>query len=77
MAENKLGFSHHQLMDEKRKRKFQKVLVYPYRNDFREIISNKMIPNCPILPIYVENEMTIYGQNLGVLKGKTVRKTPI
>jgi len=41
------------------------------------VVSNNFgINNCPINPIDISNADTIYGRDLGGIRGKTVRKKP-
>ena len=52
------------------------ALGYPSHRDLKKMIQSKSIANCPVTVADVDRFYRIYGGAEGVIKGKTVRKTP-
>jgi hypothetical protein len=57
-------------------RKIQKIIGRPSTQQFIQIISKHLIPNCPILPQDIMAAEDIFGPDKGTLKRKIVRQTP-
>jgi hypothetical protein len=55
-----------------RARQVQNILMYPCTRDFQDIISENLLPNCPIRRDDIIAADDIFGCNIGALKGKTV-----
>ena len=76
MEENKEGFSARQIKDAELARSLYQKTGCPSTKDFKSMIRNNMLLNCPITLRDVENEEFIFGKDIAMLKGKTVRKNP-
>ena len=48
----------------------------PSKNDFKGLVSNNMITNCPITTAAITNARNIFGKDLASVRGKTVRWAP-
>jgi len=76
VEENKKGFTQRQLQDAKKARALYHVLGCPSTENFKNILRQKIIRNCPITIEDVNNAEKIYGPDVGMLKGKTTRPKP-
>ena len=47
------------------------------KNDYKQLVANNMIRNCPITVKDIDIAEKVYGKSVGALKGKTVRFKPI
>ena len=47
---------------------------YPTMKDFIAMIKNNMLMNCPVTVEDIKNAENIFGPDIHVLKGKTVRQ---
>ena len=54
-------------------RKSRGMVVHPYERDFKSMVSNNMVQNCPITGSGVTNAHTIFVPNLAGTGVKTVR----
>ena len=57
-------------------RKLQQVIQFPTTNQFKEIIRNNVIKNCPITLRDIDAAEDIFGPSVYALKGRTTRKNP-
>ena len=48
----------------------------PSENDFKGLVSNNMIANCPVTTTAITNARNIFGKDLASVRGKTVRWAP-
>ena len=48
----------------------------PSKKDYKTMVSNNLIPECPITSTDITNARAIYGPDLPSVRGKTVRMTP-
>jgi hypothetical protein len=48
----------------------------PSKNNFKGMVSNNMITNCPVTTTTITNARTIFGPDLASVRGKTVQWTP-
>ena len=48
----------------------------PSENDFKGLVSNNMITNCPATTTAITNPRNIFGKDLASVRGKTVRWAP-
>ena len=48
----------------------------PSKNDFKGMVSNSMITNCPITTTAITNAWSIFGKDPVSVRGKTVRWAP-
>jgi hypothetical protein len=52
------------------------MLGHPSKKDYKGMVSNNLIANCPITSSDVTNAHTIFGPDLASIQEKTVRRTP-
>ena len=71
--ENESGYSARQISDAKRARKLYSKVGFPSNNDFKSLINNNMILNCPVTVNDVDRANTIYSPIIATLIGKTTR----
>ena len=76
IEENLQGFSKHQIEQAKLARKLYHVMAIPSIHDFKELIKNNMLYNCPITIEDINNAEEIFGMSVASLKGKTTRAKP-
>ena len=58
-------------------RALQRKLGYVSTKDFIHIVNNNLLPNCPVTKRDIMASEDIFGPELGLLKGKTVRRNPL
>lgn len=76
-VENNLSkFSAYDVSKAKLARALQRRIGRPSVRDFIHYVDSNMIPNCPITTQDIQNAETIWGPELGCLKGKTVWRQP-
>jgi hypothetical protein len=49
----------------------------PSEKDYKTMVSNNLIPECPITSTDITNARAIFGPDLPSVRGKTVRATPV
>lgn len=76
VAENKSLFSAREVADAEKARRLFIVACRPSWADFLSTLSRHSIAGCPVTARDAQNALKIYGQDLGVLKGRTVREVP-
>ena len=76
VEENSQGFSRRQIEQAKKARKLYHVMCIPSMHDFKELVKNNMIYNCPITIEDINNAEEIYGTSVASLKGKVTRQKP-
>jgi hypothetical protein len=52
------------------------MLGNPSKKDYKGMVSNNLIANCPITSSNITNVHRIFGPDLASIQGKTVRRTP-
>ena len=77
VEENKLGYTKRQYEDAKRARRLYHIVGCPTVENFKHILQQNIIKNCPVTIDDVNIAEKIFGPDIGALKGKTVQKTPI
>ena len=55
-------------------RKIQKMIGRPSTAEYIQIVENHLLPNCPVTRADIVAAEKIFGPDVGILKGKTVRK---
>ena len=73
VQQNKAGYSQRQLATARRARDLYSKVGHPSVQDFKAMIKNNLILNCPLTLDDIERASKIYGANIAALKGKTVR----
>lgn len=77
VSENMEGFYEQQITKAKKARDLYAMVGYPTIRDFKAMIKNNMLLNCPVTTDDIDNSVKIFGPDIHMLKGKTVRKQPI
>ena len=77
VEENKTKYSNHDYSCAMLARNIQKNLGRPSTHDYLRIVDNNLLPNCPITCRNIVAAEHIFGPDVGSLKGKSVRSTPI
>ena len=75
-AENRSQFSNRQFEDAKRARRLCHIVGCPTVENFKHILRQHIIKNCPVTVEDVNIAEKIFGPDIGALKGKTTRKQP-
>jgi hypothetical protein len=77
VKENKLGYTQRQFQSAKRARRLYHIVGCPTIENFKHILRQNIIKNCPVTPEDVNIAEKIFGGNIGVMKGKTTRRRPV
>ena len=72
-----MGFTKHQFEDAKQARRLYHIVGCPTVENFKHILRQNIIKNCPVTVEDVNIAEKIFGPDIGALKGKTIRKAPI
>ena len=70
ISENKQGFSKRQIDDAIKARKLYHILGCPTVQNFKHILRQNTIQNCPITTKDVDRAEKIFGADIGTMKGK-------
>ena len=73
VQENEEGYSQRQILDAKKARDLYAKVGYPSTRDFKNIISNNLILNCPVTASDFVRAEKIYGRDIHALKGKMTK----
>ena len=76
VADKKSSYTNRDYLQALKARRLQNIIGRPSTSTFLELVSNKLLPDCPITRDDVVAAEDILGPNLGSLKGKTVRTDP-
>ena len=76
VEENKKAFTAREREDAKRARTLYTVLGRPSTANFKHILRQNLIKNCPVTIKHVDIAEKIYGPDIGTLKGKSTRPRP-
>jgi hypothetical protein len=71
VGNNREGFTNRAYNRAKQARRALGMVEYPSEKDFRNMVSSKMITNCPVTPTDINAANKIFGPNVASLKGKT------
>ena len=74
VAENKDGFTQCQIAGAKNAHDAYRLLGFPSMQDFKSMVRDNMIRNCPMTESDINTAPKIYGLDVASLKGKTVRR---
>ena len=77
VEENKLLYTPRQVQQAQKARELYQALGNPSLKDFKAIIKMNSISNNPVTLADIKTAETIFGRDIGSLKGKTTRKRPI
>jgi hypothetical protein len=73
---NYKGYKKREVLKAKEARRGQAMIRNPSKGDYKGLVSNNMISNCPITPANITNAHAISGPDLASVRGKTVHRTP-
>jgi Reverse transcriptase (RNA-dependent DNA polymerase) len=74
---NKSQFTNREIQSATLARRIQNIIGRPSTSTLIKIVKNNLLKNCPITEQDIYNANTIFGTNIGSLKGKTVRNASI
>jgi hypothetical protein len=77
VQENKKGYTQRQFEDAKQARKLYHIIGCPTTENFKAILRQNIIRNCPVTVEDVNIAERIFGPDIGTLKGKSTRTKPI
>ena len=66
------GYTKRKVLKAKEARRAQAVMGNPSKKDYKTMVSNNLIPECPITPTDISNARVIFGPDLPSVRGKTV-----
>jgi hypothetical protein len=76
VSENKTRYTNAEASQAELARALQKKLGHISTDQFIHIVTNNLLPNCPVTKRDIMAAEDIYGPDIGILKGKTVRRSP-
>ena len=76
VTENRKGYTQRQFEDAKRARRLYHIVGCPTVENFKHIIRQNIIKNCPVTIEDINIAEKIFGADIGALKGKTTRRRP-
>ena len=76
MHQNYEGYTKKEAREAKEARRAMGLIGNPSENDFKGMVSNIMIVNCPVITTAIANACTIFGPDLASVRDKTVRWAP-
>jgi hypothetical protein len=76
VKENKMGFTQKQYENAKKARRLYHIVGCPTVENFKHILRQNIIKNCPVTPEDVNIAEKIFGGDTGTLKGKSTRRRP-
>jgi hypothetical protein len=76
VKENKMGFTQKQYENAKKARRLYHIVGCPTVENFKHILRQNIIKNCPVTPEDVNIAEKIFGGDIGTLKGKSTRRRP-
>ena len=71
---NKQEFTKREVKRATQARKMMAIIARPSEAHMHEIVSMRLLPNCEVSEQDIRNAQTIFGSDLGSLKGKTTRR---
>ena len=77
VAENKQDFMKHQIQHAEVARALCGKLGFPSTKDFKWVVLSNQIWNCPVTVADMEVASKIWGKDITMLKGKTVKRKPL
>jgi hypothetical protein len=70
------GFTKNKILRAKHARRAQTMMGIPSEKDYKGVVSNHLISNCPVSTANITNSQIIHGPALASVRGKTVWRTP-
>jgi hypothetical protein len=77
VEENKHGYTRRQFESAKQARKPYHTLGCPTVENFKHILRQSNIQNCPVTKADISTAERIFGPDIGTLKGKSTRNVPV
>jgi hypothetical protein len=71
------GYMKGEVLKAKEARRAQAMMGNPSKKDYKTMVSNNLIPECPITSTDITNARAIFGRDLPSVRGKTVQTTPM
>ena len=75
VAEKKREYTEREVRGATLARKLHNIVGFPLLKTYLYNVDNKLIPNCPVTREDIKVAEDIFGPNLAILQGKTVRKS--
>jgi hypothetical protein len=76
LKENKSFFTNRQIKRAKQARALARALGFPSDADLKTLLRLNLIKGCPVVQDDVKLAEEIFGHDIAILKGKTIRKKP-
>jgi hypothetical protein len=73
VRQNYKGFTKKEFLQAKEAKRAMGLIGDPRESNFKGMVSNNMIMNCPVTTTAVTNARSIFGRDLASMKGKTVQ----
>jgi hypothetical protein len=70
------GYTKREVLKAKEARRAQAMMGNPSEKGYKTMVSNNLIPECPITPTDISNARAIFGPDLPSVRGKTVQTRP-
>lgn len=74
VKENSQSYTRREVKRAREARRLMAIIGRPTEKRMLEIVSKRLLPNCPVTGQDVVNARNIFGPDVGSLKGKTVRR---
>jgi hypothetical protein len=76
VEENKRLFTAREVKDADAARALYRKLGRPSESEFQSVLRGNFVINCPVTPDDARRALLIYGPDIAVLKGRTIKKSP-
>lgn len=76
VKENRMGYTQREFNDAKIARRLLHIVGNPTIPNFKGILRQNIIKNCPVTPKHVDIAEDIFGPDIGAMKGKKTRPKP-
>ena len=70
------GYTKREVLKAKEARRAQAMMGNPSEKDYKTMVSNNLIPECPVTTSDITNARAIFGPDIPSVRGKTVRTSP-
>jgi hypothetical protein len=70
------GYTKNNILKAKQARRAQVMMGNPSKKDYKRVVSNHLISNCPVTHTNFTNTRAIFGPNILSVRGKTVQRAP-
>jgi hypothetical protein len=77
VSENKKNYTKRQIQRAEVARSLYRKLGFPSMKDFKYVIQTNQIKDCPVTVVDIDVAFRIWGKDIAMLKGKTVKKKPM